>query len=93
MDEIKNIVNDVIGKISSQKPEQQSRIQNVWKKIVDQKGQQHSSIINFQDKRLIVNIDSSIWLFQFNLKRWKILKELQKEIPECENIIFRIGKT
>ena len=93
MDEIKNIVNDVIGKISSQKPEQQSRIQNVWKKIVDQKGQQHSSIINFQDKRLIVNIDSSIWLFQFNLKRGKILKELQKEIPECENIIFRIGKT
>lgn len=93
MDEIKNIINDVISKISSQKPEQQSRIQDVWKKIVDLKGQQHSSIINYQDKRLIVNIDSSIWLFQFNLKRGKILKELQKEIPECENIIFRIGKT
>ena len=92
MDPIKNIVSDVIGKMSSKGFNEQTRILEVWQKIVGEKGTKHARVSGLKDGTLMVLVDSSAWLFQLNLKRKNILEQLQKEKLEIQKIIFKIGK-
>lgn len=93
MDEIKDIVNTVVGKISSKRAADQKDIVSVWENILKKKERTHAKISGLKDGQLMVDIDSSAWLFQFNIKKKKLLEEIQKEIPEVQKIYFRIGKT
>ena len=92
MDKIKDIVHDVIKKISSKKPEEQIQLQEIWKRIVGEGGQRHAAIHGFHDGILTIHVDSSIWLFQMSMKKKKFLKEIQKTNPDIKQIIFKIGK-
>jgi len=50
-------------------------------------------IVGLKDNQLIVNVDSSAWVYHFNLKKNKILQNIQKEFPEIKRIYFKVGKT
>ena len=93
MDDIKDIIKTVVGKISSQRASGQKDIVSVWENILKKKERTHAKISGLKEGQLMVNIDSSAWLYQFNIKKKKILEEIQKEIPEVQKIYFRIGKT
>ena len=92
MDPIKNIVNDVIGKISSKGFNDQTKIFEVWQKIIGETGIKHTRVSGMKDGTLMVLVDSPAWLFQLNLKRKNILDQIQKEKLEIQKIIFKIGK-
>ena len=92
MDEIKKLVHQVIEKISSQKPTTEVKIQDDWYKVAGEQARQHTKISGIKEGMLIVYVDSPAWLFQMNLKRVPILRELQKEHAEIKKLIFKIGK-
>ena len=92
MDPIKDIIPQVIANISQKNPEGQLKIERVWQNIIDEKLKNHTTIGGLKDKALIVHADSPACLFQLNLKRRKLLKQLKDEIPELEDIHFKIGK-
>jgi len=92
MDKIKDIIPHVIEKISSQKPEEQIRLQEIWGKLVGESGQRHTAIQGWHEGVLTIRVDSSVWLFQMNLKKKSFLSELQKVMPAIKDMIFRIGK-
>ena len=91
MDEIKDIVQQVIGKLAQEKQSDSEKIQLVWNEILKNEGVEHTKISGWKERKLIVSVESSAWLYQFQLKKKKILLQLQKAFPEIENIYFKIG--
>lgn len=91
MDKIKDVVREVIEKISSKKVEEQIQLQEIWKRVSGE-GARHTAIGGFKDGALIIHVDSSAWLFQMNIKRKTILSALQKEQPDIKKVVFKIGK-
>ena len=88
MDSIKDIISNVIGKMSSGTGGNFADIQNTWVKISKDKG---SRITDFKDGCVTVNADSSMRLVKLNLNREILLKELQKSFPSIVKISFKVG--
>jgi hypothetical protein len=91
MDDIYQIVQTVIGRISAGLPREQQILQ-IWDRLLNNEEKRHSSIIKIQKGQLEVGVDSSVWLYQLKLKKKTLLEQLQKEIPDIENIYFKLGK-
>jgi len=91
MADIKEIVHNVIGKISQGKQNEQQQIQDAWANAVQQKDQTHAKISGWKNRTIYICVDSSGWLYHFNLERTKILRAIQKKIPEVQKIQFKIG--
>ena len=92
MDNIKDIVQGVIGKLSHRGVGEGQRIKEAWEKTVSDQEQKHAVINEFSDGMLIVAVDSSAWLYQMNTKKTGILTKLKKECPEIKKVYFKIGK-
>ena len=93
MDEIKDIVNKVFANIpGSVAPQKQEDIHRVWEQVLKQHKLTHAKITGLKDGTLVVNIDSPARLYQFNLKKTKILEDLHHQVPEVQKIYFKIGK-
>jgi hypothetical protein len=88
MDSIKNIVSDVIGKMSSGDGGHFKDIQAVWVKISKDEG---SRVSDFKDGCVTVSAGSSLRLVKLNLNRESLLKELKKEFPSILKISFKVG--
>ena len=69
VDKIKDIVDTVIENLSSTKPSIQEEVLRVWKNVLKEKEKRHAKISGFKEGKLFVNVDSSAWLYQFNLKK------------------------
>ena len=73
--------------------DEQQAIFDAWPRIVGNKEIGHTKLEGFKDETLLVNVDSSAWLYQMNLKKKKILEDLQKGFPKVKKIYFKLGKT
>lgn len=91
-EEIKDIVRAVFEKISGQAPVEQERIQRSWEEVLEKEGLRHTKISGFKDNQLYVSVDSPAWLYQLNLKKKKILGQIQTRHPEVQKIFLKIGK-
>jgi len=90
-DLIKNIIPKVIEKLSSGNPEWQNSLSRAWDVAVDSKGKKHTRITGFRKGKLLINVDSPVWMFQLSFKKPELLRKLQKEFPDLSAISFRIG--
>ncbi len=92
MESIKNIMLSVMDGFNAQKPQSQEKIQRVWERLINPQELKHTRIVEFENGILKIHIDSSAWLYQFNIKKKIILEQLKEEIPQVQQIIFKIGK-
>ncbi len=92
MDNIEDIVKSVIGQMAEKKLEDYQKIDRLWMNILNDSEQKHTKILGIKDGMVSVVVDSPAWLYQMNIKKNNILKELQAEIPNIDSIRFRIGK-
>ncbi len=69
-------------------------ILSAWQRAVGVKAAKHSSPVGLKDKTLIVNVDSTVWIYQLRLKEADILKKMRKQLkkPGVEKIRFRAGE-
>ena len=88
MDPIKNIVSDIIGRMSSGLDSSSQNIQAVWLRVSKDK---ESRVIDFKNGCLMISADSAMRLVKLNLNREIFLKEIQKEIPSIVKISFKVG--
>jgi hypothetical protein len=87
MDTIKNIVSEVIGRMSSGRGGAFADIQAAWEKASQDK---ESRVADFKDGCLTISAKTSLRLVKLNLNREGLLKELQKEFPAVEKISFKV---
>lgn len=92
MDNIKDIINIVIGKIGDKKPSGDDKLERVWQSIIHGTDKKHTMIVGIKDGILSVHVDDPTRMYQLKLKRKKIVDGLREEIPEIKNVVFKIGK-
>lgn len=92
MDNIKDIITKVIGNMAEHKGDEASEIIRLWPTLVNEKAAKHSKIVGMKNGTLLVNVDSSAWLYQININRTTILKKIKEKFAGVQNIRFKIGK-
>ena len=96
-EDIKEILNKIMGRIEKRGPDRKEKILNAWQRIVGEKASRHSRPINIRRKVLTIEIDSSTWLYTLNLKKNSILKDMKKELKKelkddkVNDLRFRMG--
>jgi hypothetical protein len=88
MDTIKNVVSQVMGRMSGAAGGEFQDIQSAWAKIAKDP---QSRVTGFKDGCVVINADSSMRLFRLNLNRESLLRELHKEFPSIVKISFKAG--
>jgi hypothetical protein len=94
MIEIKEIVKKVMEDLGSKKLSlDHKKINLSLEKVLSPKELKHIWLHSFKKKILRINTDSSVLLYQLNLKKDLILKRLQEDFgPDfIEEIIFHLG--
>lgn len=92
MDNIKDVVGQVMGKLYVNAPQTQQRIDGVLSAVLNEKEKQHVALSGLKDGKLFIHVDSSAWLFHMKTKQNRLLQDIQRTLPEIENIYFKIGK-
>lgn len=91
MEKIKDVLGVVLEDLLKRGKETDlEKTQAVWKKIVGSKACAHTKIVCLTKEKIRVNVDSSAWLFELNLKKEAIQKELKKAL-NIRELYFRLG--
>ena len=91
MDNIKDIVHQVIDRLSIRQPDEHNRIERIWRNILEKQELGHLKIDKFSNGNLLVHVDSPAWMHQMNQKKYVILERMKQEIPEIKSISFKIA--
>jgi hypothetical protein len=92
MDNIEDILNDVVKKLSLKQPDIHNKIERIWINTITDTEKKHTQIQKFENNCLFVNVTSPILLHQLKKKKSRILERIKEEISDVQKIIFRIGK-
>ncbi|HEO63967.1 MAG TPA: DUF721 domain-containing protein [Candidatus Omnitrophica bacterium] len=93
---IKDVVRDVFEVIDSGAKDALNRedIFEIWKKAAGSRAAKHTKPTNIRKGVLIVNVDSSVWIYQLRLKKEKILQKLNGHFNKdmIKDIRLRVGE-
>jgi hypothetical protein len=70
---------------------EQEKIEAILTRLLDKETKKHISLKNISKGHLVLHSDSSSFTYNFNLKKAKILKEIQKEFPQIQGVKVKIG--
>jgi len=92
MEQIKDTVRSVFEKLATQKKEPaQANPANWLKKSLTKKELRHIKCDYFRKGVLGLSVDSSSWLYYFNLKKTEILARLVKQSNDIKDAHFYLG--
>jgi predicted nucleic acid-binding Zn ribbon protein len=89
---IKSVVEEVMGKLT--KKGGIAPIRECWRSLFEKEGAEHSVPVSIRDGKLLVLVDSSVWLQHLTIKKRDILEKLKRfpSAKSVEEIRFRQGK-
>ena len=92
---IKEVFED-IDKINPTGPSK-TDILSAWHKVAGPKAAKHTSPAALKDKTLLVNVDSTVWMYHLRLKEAVLLKKIDRLLKlkgqNIQRIRFRAGET
>ncbi|MFH0839091.1 MAG: DUF721 domain-containing protein [Candidatus Omnitrophota bacterium] len=91
---IAEVLNDILKRPARDSKESPSQLETAWRESVGEKILKHTMPVSFGDKRLVVHVDNSVWLYQLGFLKEEILGKLKKFLGEdaIDELYFRIGK-
>ncbi|MBL7068613.1 MAG: DUF721 domain-containing protein [Candidatus Omnitrophica bacterium] len=90
---IKDITGKIIKEIAEKNLTKKERVEDAWQKAAEKRFWPHTQPASFIRKRLVVNVDSSGWLYELTMSKWKITSKLSKILKDdFRELQFRIGK-
>ncbi len=92
MDNIKTIVNAVIGKMAVKEIDKSKKIDRIWENTLGKQEYKHTRLEGINVGVVSVLVDSPAWLYQMRVRKRRILERLQKEIENIKDIKFKIGR-
>ena len=79
MEQIKGIAKKLIKDLTAKKPTcHEDVLQTNWDRLFSKKEQQHINKYYIRKDKIVLQVDSSAWIYLLNLKKEKILKELNR---------------
>lgn len=90
---IKEVLNKIIGNIETQGPCKKDKTFAAWENTVGKEASRHSRPVGIRKNILTVEIDSSAWFYEINLRKQSILKDIKELLKEekIQGIKFRMG--
>lgn len=92
MDNMKDIVSSVIGKLSQRQAFDHDKLQSIWDNLLNNLEMKHTQLMGLSEGELTIHVDSPAWLYQMKIKKATLLKRLKQEDFDVKNIVFKIGK-
>jgi len=91
---IKSIIKEVVHGLSPADGSNKQNITRALNKALDKKALKHIKLEDCKDSRLIIRVDSSVWLYTLNLQAAKILLRINSALPrpDIKRLVFRIGR-
>lgn len=91
MDEVKEILKGVLSDLKKKTKEADfDRVLAAWERIAGPRAFAHTKIVHLTKEKIHVNVDNSAQLFDLNLKKERIQREL-KEALGVEQVRFKLG--
>ena len=91
MDQIKDVLQSVIsGLMKQEKGVDFQKAQDVLKKAIGPKAFTHTQIVYLTKDKIRVNVDSSSRLYDLNLRKERIAREIGQAL-QIKDIRFRLG--
>ena len=91
MDNIKDVIDKVIGGIADKNPDIHNKIDRIWKNLLTEQELKHTKLTGIKEETLSVCVDSPAWMHQMRIRQTKILKQLREEVSYIKHIRFKIG--
>jgi predicted nucleic acid-binding Zn ribbon protein len=91
MQEIKSVLKTVLKDLMrQQKGRDLDGAKAVWRRLVGERAAAHSQIVYLTKDKIRVNVNSSAWLYQLNLKKNTIQKEFYKAF-KIKDVKLQLG--
>jgi hypothetical protein len=91
MEPIKNTISLVLGELQKKSEASlKDNPENLLKKFLSKKEQNHVKILYFKKGVLVLGVDSSTWMYYMNLKKEKLFASMVEESPSLKNIRFKL---
>lgn len=91
MELIKDTVSSLLKKLQEKGGPGKPHPEDVLKNILTKRELGHIKVKYFKAGVLHLSIDSSGWLFNFNLKKQLLQEKLQAKLPEIKEVRLRLG--
>ena len=91
MDNIKEVVRDVLERLSSKQPADEQKIDDILRGALTESERKHVKFVGQKDDKCHFLVTSPVWLFQLNIKKNSILRKLKEIYPEIKTMHIRIG--
>lgn len=92
MDTIEDIIKNVIHSILDQNTEQSRQIQKSWNELITEKEREHTNLDGIKAGHLSVIVENTTWLYHMKTRKDHLLKEIQKQHPDVQQIRLKVGK-
>ncbi len=90
---IKEVAKGIIEGLSQERLSKEERVKRVWQKAVGKRFLPHTRPTSFRKKRLVVEVDSSGWLYELTMEKKGIVAKLKKMLgDDFRELQFRIGR-
>ena len=91
MDEVKDILKNVLADLKKkQKDVDFEKVSKAWERAVGPKAFLHTKIVHLTKELIRVNVDNSSRLFDLNLKKEQIKRELKKSLG-IDDVRLKLG--
>ena len=91
MDNIKNILQDVVGKIAAKEPDSISKLERIWGNLLTPLERAHTRLEGVRGGTVLVRVDSPLWLYQMRVRKKILLDRLKSEQEFVKDLRFKIG--
>jgi len=94
MNPLEGLVKKALTRLAGEGALTEERMRTVWERAAGARAATHSAPVSLRRARLIVNVDTSSWLYELTMRRPEIMRRLGGKIGgrAVKTIQFRIGE-
>ena len=90
---IGDVTKSIIGKLSITRHKKEKKILEAWRRAAGERYSEHTQPVSLRRKELVVNVESSGWLYDLTMRKREISEKLKKRLKDdFSKVRFRIGQ-
>ena len=93
MDSIKDIIPRVVEKMVPRRAGVSQEQERSWQDILEKNGLKSARLIGPNAGKILMVVDSPARLYHARTRKAVILRQIQKDAPEVQDITIKVGKT
>lgn len=91
---IKEVVSSIIQGLGAESNSEKDKVAQALNTVLGKGALRHTRAQYYQNQKLVINVDSSAWLYKLNLEQREILSKLNSLLPHADikELLFKLGR-